>query len=417
MGLTDGTKAPIFSARFPTDSMLSQEKRDFLLEHPELVITPASWHFPFTQAQLRKYYDLFCWESICVNEAIQWNTDIIDEFIDELLPIITEENDPGYPFSELSTNRSMPWSVELIDRYIDRWNWDDMVCNHILPREMRLHYRDRLNAIEGYDPFEAEQLEQKWENDISDGLDLWPSWHEVDHTIKAMSEHPELCLVDFEELDDSINWHILSSNEFLPWSEEFISINISKLDWRRLSGNESIPWTEHLIDRYSDFWDWRVLSANKGLPWTEELVARFAPFWHWVNMSLNEALPWSHAFIRKYEAVLSWGTFNDSADGKGIHPQSTVSYNPGIPWTFEMWDEYHYKIEPFFMGMNTAIHWDFETIKHFCKCWGSSALPQFHEMLYVVLPELKEPETLISLMDGILERHQRGDYKREEGED
>lgn len=102
--------------------MLTQEKRDFLLEYPWIVSSYVSAYLPLTQEQLRKYYELFDWENIGDNEAIQWNTDIIDEFIDDLLPIITEDNDPGYGVYGINTNYSLPWSVELIERYMDRWN-------------------------------------------------------------------------------------------------------------------------------------------------------------------------------------------------------------------------------------------------------------------------------------------------------
>lgn len=132
--------------------MLTQEERDFLLEYPHVLGSYASSNLPLTQEQLRKYYDLLTWEFVRQNEAIKWNVDIIGEFVDELLPA----EDPGYQTPEFSFNDSIPWSVELIDPFIDRWYWEGLVCNHILPRELRLHYRDRLSQIEDYDPLEAE---------------------------------------------------------------------------------------------------------------------------------------------------------------------------------------------------------------------------------------------------------------------
>lgn len=220
--------------------MLSQEKRDFLLEYPGLVSNYASWYLPFTQQQLRKYYDLFCWEYICCNEAIQWNTAIIDEFLDELLPIITEENDPGYPFSGLSTNRSVPWSVELIDRYLDRWNWADMACNHILPRDMRIHYRYRLSAAtDEYDPLEAEEWEQR--NNTNHEIEEWLDYSFLEMEVEELEKHPELCIQDPADIvDGSVDWDVLSSNEFLPWSEELIARFQDRWNWWTLSHNESI---------------------------------------------------------------------------------------------------------------------------------------------------------------------------------
>jgi hypothetical protein len=388
--------------------MLSQEKRDFLLEHPELVVQPASWHFPFTQEQLRKYYDLFCWEYIGDNEAIKWNTDIIDEFIDDLLPIITEDNDPGYGVYGINTNYSLPWSVELIERYMDRWNWDHIAYNQILPKELRLHFAEHIMATTDYDIYERE-------NRHDEHADLRDLPEMVGWQIERMREHHELCIQDPDDIIVGlVDWEPLSANEFLPWSEELIAKYEFKWDWGRLSRNDELPWSVKLIDRFIDRWVWGALSANTALPWTEEFVERYANRWIWPIMSENQALPWSHNFIRKYENLLSWEKCIEDENGWTSDPIGSLCNNYNIPWTIEMWEEYHHKLEGHTLGMIKNMNWDFETVKRYCHYWKADRLCPFQHVLDSAFPELQEPETVISLMDEILERYRRGDYNGEE---
>jgi hypothetical protein len=395
--------------------MLSQEKHDFLLEYPWLVSSYVAFYLPLTQEQLRRYYDLFDWEYICENEAIQWNTDIIDEFVDDLLPVFTEENDPGYPITELSTNRSVPWSVELIDRYIDRWNWGDMVCNHILPHDMRIHYRYRLSTIEEYDPLEAEQWEQR--NNTHHEIDGWLDYSFLQMDIEEMAKHPELCIQDPDDIvDGSVDWDILSSNEFLPWSEELISRFHDRWNWWRLSSNDSVPWSEELLMRFANKWEWKALSRNPSLPWTESFITRYGMYWNWYAMSENEGLPWSYDFLRKFSCFLKWGQPREERNGTTTYPEGSINNNYGIPWTAEMWDAFHDRLDSSVV-MSLAIHWDFETMKCCCKHWGAFTLLSNREPFLTAFPELQEPETVISLMDEILERYKRGDYQTDEGEE
>ena len=45
------------------------------------------------------------------------------------------------------------------------------------------------------------------------------------------------------EFKDILNWQLLSTNENLPWSAEFIENFKDKWDWKKLSRNKSLPWS------------------------------------------------------------------------------------------------------------------------------------------------------------------------------
>ncbi len=386
--------------------MLSQEHHDFLLEYPGLVSDYVSYNFPLTQEQLRKYHDLLVWDFVRTNEAIKWNADIIGEFLDDLLPA----EDPGYQTTDFSLNDSIQWSVELIDRFIDRWNWDNMVCNHVLTREMRLHYHDRLSKIEEYDPVKEEQLEQSFTN--YDEFDTWLEFSFIGHKIEMMDKHPELCIQNPDDIQVVlVDWNLLSLNEFLPWSEELIARFQNRWNWTKLCSNESVPWSKHLIKRFGHCVNWTALSRNPSLPWSEKFIALFAPYWNYAALSENEGVPWSLDLLRKYEAVMAWGVDREKEDGSMDSPDHSISRNMSLPWTIEIWDAYHDRLDPSYLASSSGINWDFETIKAYCKHWGSGTELSNPKILFTIFPELEAPETLISLMDEILEKYKRGDYK------
>ena len=41
-----------------------------------------------------------------------------------------------------------------------------------------------------------------------------------------------------------------------------------------LSLNQALPWSIDFIERFQDRWDWDNLSWNEALPWSEDLFDR-----------------------------------------------------------------------------------------------------------------------------------------------
>ena len=104
--------------------------------------------------------------------------------------------------------------------------------------------------------------------------------------------------------DDEAEYHSLSHNESLSWSEELIDKYQDKLDWKALSINPALPWSERLIDRYIDKWDWNNMSWNYGLPLTQELIDKYNKLWNWQHLFSNASFPWSIESFNKYKSQL-----------------------------------------------------------------------------------------------------------------
>ncbi|MBI9040264.1 hypothetical protein [Lutibacter sp.] len=65
---------------------------------------------------------------------------------------------------------------------------------------------------------------------------------------------------------------IIPQKKFMPFiwlyypfkKEEIIELN-EDVNWKLLSNNESVKWDYHLIKEYESFWDWDALKDNKGV--------------------------------------------------------------------------------------------------------------------------------------------------------
>lgn len=85
-------------------------------------------------------------------------------------------------------------------------------------------------------------------------------------------------------------------------NEELIGRFEDWWDWHRLSGNGGLPWSEALIERFADCWNWEILSLNERLPSNERLIERYADRWDWGQLGLsgNRGLPWNEALIERF---------------------------------------------------------------------------------------------------------------------
>ena len=112
----------------------------------------------------------------------------------------------------------------------------------------------------------------------------------------------------FDVIKGKWNWHELSKNKSLPWSENLIEEFKDKWDWERLSENESLPWSENLIENFIDRWNWLELSGNKNLPWSIEFIEKHYDKVEWYYISQYQKL--SESFIEKYSDKVNWGNIS-----------------------------------------------------------------------------------------------------------
>jgi hypothetical protein len=129
------------------------------------------------------------------------------------------------------------------------------------------------------------------------------------------------------------NWYggLLSQNETLPWSIDFIECFEERWDWREgLSRNTALPWSLKLIECYKERWNWGDLSRNKALPWSIDLIDCYKERWDWRSiwsgsLSKNIALPWSINLIDSYKERWDW---------------EALSQNIALPWSLELIERY-----------------------------------------------------------------------------
>jgi len=363
--------------------MLSDKKRLFLLKHPWLVTYCASIEYPLTITQLHEYREILAWYSLASNRRIAWSAEILDAFIEELFPTPEQRARWDIPGSFLVSNPSVPWTTELLERYEDHIDWEQVVFFEILSPEQRMQFYHRIFEFEKQKELEEEQNFD--ENGEPIVFDLSDTAH-LEYQMSLMAKHPELCFQQLEEIkEDEVNWEILSSNEFIPWNDEFIARHEDRWSWKNLSRNESLCWSEGLLSRYTDRWDWTKITINKGLPWSADLIDKFESHLHWDIPIITE-------------------------EGYICKPPSTIGWNMSIPWTNEMLIAYHHKLYLEVILINGQVPWDFERFEIACEYGDSTKMVFHYALLQEIFPELLEEEHLSPLLDEILHNFRKGDY-------
>lgn len=86
-------------------------------------------------------------------------------------------------------------------------------------------------------------------------------------------------------------------SRYYPLNEDLSGRFADVWDWHRLTWNKGLPWSEALIERYTERWE----CEEEWEEWSEELnIERYADRWDWEELSRNEGLPWSEPLIGRY---------------------------------------------------------------------------------------------------------------------
>ena len=262
---------------------------------------------------IASYSEMWDWEQLSENENLPWACDLVDQYSDLWTWGLLSKNG-AIPWTEafieryahrwdwncLSENMALPWSEALIHRHEERWSWARLSCNEALPwTEAWLErYVDRwdwgLLSENRALPW-SEALVRRYE-------ERWVWWIRRDMFYLPL----EGCDPFYMQRYHGRWYDSLSSNESLPWSEEFIECYAHNLDWTVLSKTRGLPWSDSLIARYAESWDWQWLSENSALPWSDSLLDLYADRWDWRSLSSNAALPWSEALLERYADRWYW---------------------------------------------------------------------------------------------------------------
>jgi hypothetical protein len=157
----------------------------------------------------------------------------------------------------------------------------------------------------------------------------------------------DIVLKYFNELDI----HQLYKNKSFIWSDEVIDIftDLTKFHesnvkntWKYLLSNDSnIEWSERLINKYEDKICFKTLSANQSVNWTIPFIDKHFEKWDWGSLSGNPSMPLNPTFLLRYEEKFNW------AQGRKF---SSISSNPSIYWTLELFEFFIDKIDIFLIS-------------------------------------------------------------------
>lgn len=182
------------------------------------------------------------------------------------------------------------------------------------------------------------------------------------------------------------NWEILSSNDGVNWNDALIELFAENLNWKSISNNQSIIWSEEMLTKWQEKLDWKSLTWVAKLPWSESFYIKYYKYiyhpaarlsskftwsesfinsykWDWqdvfTGLSGVSSLPWSEAFIKKHNEKINW---------------EMLSENSGVPWTEKLIDKYYFKWDWQILSGNEGVRWSMQIIEKYNKLIDWKAL-------------------------------------------
>lgn len=328
-----------------------EEKKQFLLRRPAAFIYSVSAAFPLSIENLRQYKDTLYWDVVAYNEAIAWNTDIVDEFKDLLFVESTFE------FSEpFSINRALPWdSVEFVKRYEDLWDWELIASNDMLKGECLAYYMEHLKQYEWYTPPEPEV--EKTEEEI--------------FMQKLVDEYDPFPIYPREELREKYQ----DFHDFLMLHPDLAH---KEMDWKAFSKDANMYWTTELVEKYEEHWDWKELSENRSMPLTLD-------------------------FMKRFEDRLVWHGTEDEPDEEGLVGVSMegIGNNFWMAWTIELLEAFHEKMgEHNSILHSTATEWTLPLLDCYSRLFDHHHIP--YRVWNTLFAEFNEEENMMAVLDEVV---------------
>ena len=85
-----------------------------------------------------------------------------------------------------------------------------------------------------------------------------------------------------EKYQNKVNWDEITENRNIRWTTPMIQKFQKKLNWEIFSriADDTIL-TESNIETFKERWNWHELSGNTDVPFTDELLEKYADKWDW----------------------------------------------------------------------------------------------------------------------------------------
>ncbi len=295
-------------------------------------------NMPWTEEFIEKYKYKISWFKFSNNCYVPWSIELIENFID------------FWHWGHLGENPSLPWSISLIDNFKDFWVWFHLSRNENLPWTMKLieKFYNRWHWIvlseNRFIPWPIDFLEYKFDRQCWKCLKNI-SWVTHYKNIETQRDKVrERC------------WAGLSSNYYLPWSEEFINKYIENWNWDNLSNNPALPWSLEFIDTFKEKWNWHILSSNPHLniQWSAELLIKFRNKWTWTSKYIKKG--------------------NDHA----VNPYGSICANSSIKWSIELIGPIKNEVDFWLLSLKGNIN--FEIVEKYFDKWTESRIYMHHSL-------------------------------------
>ncbi|RZJ68175.1 MAG: hypothetical protein EOO45_14925, partial [Flavobacterium sp.] len=94
--------------------------------------------------------------------------------------------------------------------------------------------------------------------------------------------------------------------EFYPLEKSFITQWEYELDWHALSKNRKLDWSDEFLEQYQDRFVWHEVAWNDAIVWDIPKIEKFKKRLDWYYLQQNVNLVLSEALIEKYRKKLSY---------------------------------------------------------------------------------------------------------------
>jgi hypothetical protein len=233
--------------------------------------------------------------TICSNPNIDWNVNLINQFIEHI------------DLAELCTNPSIDWSDEILDEFKDQLDWETL-CSLIGVEWTAKRIQKYLDFID-------------WKALSGNRYIKW------DETL-------------IQKYEQKLDWTALSLNPALDISSKFIADNERKLDWSNLSANAgfinsfgSRDWhrSDTFANEFESLIDWRSFSANSGIYWYLGTLEKYVEKFDWDELSRNPAVGQTLFQIEGFEDRVKWDRMSENI-GINFTNELVIKYSDKWNW-------------------------------------------------------------------------------------
>ncbi len=193
---------------------------------------------------------------------------------------------------------------------------------------------------------------------------------DTEKLLAFFERHPQLLIPSLQcaypldegllrQLDDKIDWDVVSANRQIRWDAKLLSKFASELHWPTVSANPSLPLDEALIEQFGHRWDWQALSNNPSLHVSTPFLRHFRQNWHWPSLSRNETLGWQAAWLSEFCDELDW---------------SQLSINPALPWSRQLLTQFGMRLNWSMLSANAGLPLDIALLDDYASRWSWAEL-------------------------------------------